>query len=215
MTTTGFEILIATHNAGKIREVSQALQSLPVRIRYLHEFANIRAVDEVGLTYQENAALKALGYAEQTGLCALADDSGLEVEVLGGKPGIYSARFGGEGATDKDRNQKLLEELSQQADHNRTARFVCCMAFAGWPRGRESVSGTGLKLLNVSEASCEGAITFEPKGTNGFGFDPLFVPAGYVETFSELPDEVKANISHRAKALSATRAFLDRWLVQT
>jgi XTP/dITP diphosphohydrolase len=215
MTTgTQFEILIATNNAGKIREVSQALQSLPVRLRYLHEFANIRSVAEVGLTYQENAALKAMGYAGQTGLCALADDSGLEVDALSGKPGVHSAHFSGEGATDKDRNQKLLAELSQH-ENNRAARFVCCMLLVGWPRGRAATAAAEPELLNVSEATCEGAIAFEPRGANGFGFDPLFVPAGYVETFAELPNAVKARISHRAKALNATRAFLERWLTQT
>ena len=121
----GCEILIATHNPGKIREVQEALHSFPVKLRYLDEFAHVSSVDEVGRTYEENAALKALGYARQTGVCALADDSGLEVDSLGGKPGVFSARFGGEHASDPDRIQKLLTALSQHRSSDRGARFVC------------------------------------------------------------------------------------------
>jgi XTP/dITP diphosphohydrolase len=126
------EILIATHNSGKIREVREALRSLPVKLRYLDEFRNIAKVDEVGRTYEENAVLKALGYAKQTGIFALADDSGIEVQALGGKPGVFSARFAGEEGSDRDRTEKLLAALAQEKDSNRNARFVSCMAIAGW-----------------------------------------------------------------------------------
>ncbi len=206
------EILIATHNRGKIREVQEALHSLPVKLRYLNEFPHVSPVDEVGRTYEENALLKSRGYAKQTGVCALADDSGLEVDALGGGPGVHSARFGGESLSDQDRIQKLLLELSKQAGTRRSARFVCCMALSGWER--TAVDGEP-RLLTLIEAKCEGSIAPKAQGANGFGFDPVFVPEGYLATFAELPTEVKARISHRAQALAAIGAFLGRWLPPT
>ena len=122
-----FEILVATQNPGKIREVDEALQSLPVTLHHLNEF-RVATVEEVGKTYEENAALKALSYAMQTRLCALADDSGLEVEALDGEPGVLSARYAGEQASDEDRISKLLSALAKQKDRGRNAGFVCCMA---------------------------------------------------------------------------------------
>jgi len=206
------EILIATHNKGKIREVNDALHSLPVKLRYLDEFSQVCPVNEVGSTYKENAILKALGYAKQTGVCALADDSGLEVDALAGGPGVHSARFGGESLSDHDRIQKLLQALSEQTGAKRGARFVCCMALAGW----QLTPGIGeAQLLTLVEAKCEGSIADKPRGENGFGYDPLFVPEGYVGTFAELPNEVKARISHRAQALASIRAFLTSWERQT
>jgi XTP/dITP diphosphohydrolase len=206
------EILIATHNRGKIREVRDALVSLPIKLRYLNEFPNLSLVNEVGRTYEENAVLKALGYARQTGLCALADDSGLEVDALAGGPGVHSARFGGENLSDPDRIQKLLADLSEEPRTRRGARFVCCMALAGWQPAR----GTGeLRLLTLIEAKCEGSIALQARGANGFGFDPLFVPEGHLATFAELPEEVKAKISHRAQALAAIRTFLNCSIAQT
>ena len=210
----GCEILIATHNPGKIREVQEALHSLPVKLRYLSEFPNVSSVNEVGQTYEENAVLKALGYARQTGLYALADDSGLEVDSLGGKPGLFSARFGGEHVSDRDRIQQLLAALARRGSSERAARFVCCMALAGWQPTQEP-GGRELRLLTVAEAKCAGLIALQVKGENGFGFDPVFVPAGYLATFAELPTEVKARISHRAQALAEIRAFLDHQLAQT
>lgn len=207
------EILIATHNPGKVIEVNEALRSLPLRLRYLSEF-NVCSVDEVGRTYEENAALKALSYAEQTGLCALADDSGLEVNALNGRPGVRSARYGGDQATDVDRIRKLLSEISQTEAAERNARFVCCMALAGFQPSSEGGAETP-HVLTVVEAACAGSISAQPLGTNGFGFDPVFVPAGYDETFGELSNEVKARISHRAQALAGMREFLTRWLGQT
>jgi XTP/dITP diphosphohydrolase len=206
------EILIATHNKGKIREVHAALHWLPVRLRYLNEFSRVSLVHEVGRTYEENAVLKSLGYAKQTGVCSLADDSGLEVDALGGGPGVYSARFGGESLSDHDRIEKLLAQLSEHARTKRGARFVCCMALAGWHR----TPGEGEpRLLTVIEAKCEGTIATEARGANGFGFDPVFVPEGYLATFAELPTEVKAKISHRAQAIAAMQAFLRCWLPPT
>ena len=213
--TPGFEILIATHNPGKIREVQEALQSLPVKLRYLIEFPHVSSLEEVGRTYEENAVLKALGYAKQTGVCALADDSGLEVDALGGKPGVFSARYGGESASDRNRAEKLLADLSQSGSSDRGARFVCCMALAGWQPTEEQVSSREPQLFGVTEARCEGTIAPQVRGTNGFGFDPVFVPGGFFATFAELPNEVKARISHRAQALAAIRASLDRSPTET
>jgi len=209
------EILVATGNRGKIREIQEALRFSPVKLRYLDEFPNVPPVDEVGRTYEENAVLKALGYSRQTGVCALADDSGLEVDALGGIPGVFSARFGGEHAWDPERINELLAALSQHADKKRTARFVCCMALVGRQPEEETVNMGDPRLLKVTDGRCEGVIAHASRGTNGFGFDPVFVPAGYDATFAELPDEVKATISHRALALHAMRVFLDRLLAQT
>ncbi|HEY8187575.1 MAG TPA: non-canonical purine NTP pyrophosphatase [Pyrinomonadaceae bacterium] len=206
------EILVATRNEGKVRELHEALSSLPIKLRSLDEFPNILPVDEVGHTYEQNAAIKALGYARQTGVCSLADDSGLEVDALGGKPGVLSARFVGEHASDTERIEKLLKDLSQYADDNRAARFVCCMALAGWETQEKSVANGEPQLLTVAQEECDGVIAAVPRGINGFGFDPVFVPDGYEQTFGELPSEVKARISHRALALVRIRRFLSRWL---
>src|SRR5512132_2090364 len=206
------EILIATHNRGKIREDRDQLHSLPVKLRHLNEFPLVSTVAELGKTYRENAVLKALGYATQTGLCALADDSGLEVDALAGAPGVHSARFGNANFSDRDRNQALLAKLSDKGDAKRDASFICCMALAGW----QVAPGAGKpQLLMVTEAKCDGSIALHARGTNGFGFDPLFVPDGYVATFAELPLEVKAKISHRAQALAVVREFLSCWMTQT
>jgi len=206
------EILIATHNQGKMREVHDQLHSLPVKLRYLSEFPLVSTVAELGKTYRENAVLKALGYARQTGLCALADDSGLEVDALAGAPGVHSARFGDGNFSDRDRNQALLAKLYEQGDTRRDASFICCMALAGW---QVSPGAGEPQLFTVIEAKCDGFIALHARGSNGFGFDPLFVPDGYEGTFAELPAEVKAKISHRAKALAGVRAFLSHWITQT
>ena len=207
--------MIATHNPGKVREVREALYSLPIQLRDLDEFPHVSSVAEIGETYRENALLKAVGYAKQTGVCALADDSGLEVDSLGGMPGVLSARFAGEDASDRDRVQKLLTNVARAKDADRRARFVCCMVLAGWQSEREQLDNAEPQLLKVAEATCDGEISFEERGTNGFGFDPVFVPRGYRETFGELPAAVKARISHRARALAVVHSFLDRNLAQT
>ncbi len=209
------EILVATRNPGKIREIEQALSEMPVRLRYLSEFPNVSSVDEVGRTYEENAVLKAVGYAKQTGIYALADDSGLEVDALDGSPGVFSARFAGAHASDLERIEKLLAALSECRLGQRNARFVCCMALAGWQAEANQLSNDEPQILNLTEANCEGVIDTVARGGNGFGFDPVFVPAGHSATFAELPNEVKNTISHRALALEAMREFLDRWFSQT
>jgi XTP/dITP diphosphohydrolase len=209
------EILVATRNRGKVRELQEALKSLPIKLRWLDEFQDVLPVDEVGLTYEENAVMKALGYAKQTGVCSLADDSGLEVDALGGKPGVWSARFAGEHASDTERIARLMMDLAPYSDDNRTARFVCYMALAGWQRDEDPIDASRPRLLKVTHGKCEGTIATNARGTNGFGFDPVFIPAGYDATFAELPSEIKARISHRALALAAMRRFLEHWLGST
>lgn len=200
-------LLLGTRNAGKLREIETILGIIPWRLRSLREFENVSVAAEDFDTYSGNAIAKAQFYARETGLCALADDSGLEVAALNGAPGVFSARYAGGGASDADRRKLLLSELgllserspvSKLAEKNRNARFVCVVAIA-MPDGT---------VLNVSEGVCNGTITFEARGEGGFGYDPLFVPDGYTQTFAELPDSIKNDISHRARALLRTREFL-------
>ncbi len=192
-------LLIGTRNPGKVKEITTILENTGWTFSSLQEFELVGPAAEDGVTYAENAIAKARFYASATGLLALADDSGLEVAALGGAPGVYSARYAGEGASDADRRQLLLSENAKVDSKDRRARFVAAVAIAD-PNG---------VVLNVSEGICEGTITFEPRGNSGFGYDPLFVPDGYDQTFAELPDEVKNRISHRARALMQTRDSLD------
>jgi XTP/dITP diphosphohydrolase len=192
------ELLIATYTPGKIRELATWLGTLPLGLRGLEEFPSIQEVEETGATFVENAVLKATGYARQTRLWTLADDSGLEVEALDGAPGVFSARYAGAEATDAQRVELLLKELAHASDAERRARFVCVIAIAA----------PDAQVLNVAEGLCEGHLIHAPRGTGGFGYDPIFVPDGYEQTFGELPGEVKRSISHRARALAATNSFL-------
>jgi XTP/dITP diphosphohydrolase len=191
-------LLLGTRNTGKVREIEIILRDVPWQIRSLREFENVGVAAETADTYAENAIGKAQFYARATGLCALADDSGLEVEALGGAPGVFSARYAGEGASDADRRVLLLSQLAHVPIDNRRARFVSVVAVAE-PSGY---------VLNVSEGTCSGRITLEPRGEGGFGYDPLFVPDGFEQTFAELSDSIKNRISHRARALLKTREFL-------
>ena len=203
MLDAGTPLLLGTRNPGKIHEIKlilgdPAVGDLALEFSSLNEFPDVAVAEENFETYAENAIAKARFYADATGLTALADDSGLEVEVLGGAPGVLSARYAGEHATDADRRSLLLSELAKAGSENRRARFVCAIAIA-------STEG---EILNLSEGICEGTITFSPRGTSGFGYDPLFVPDGYNETFAELSDEIKNQISHRARALIKLRSFI-------
>jgi XTP/dITP diphosphohydrolase len=192
------ELLIATTNQGKIVELRSLLDSLPLRLRSLAEFPDTEEVEETGSTFSDNAVLKARAYAVQTGLWTLADDSGLEVDALGGAPGVFSARYGGEGLNDGQRVERLLAELSLCDGQERSARFICVIAIAD-PRGQ---------VANISTGRCEGQIAPSPRGTGGFGYDPVFIPDGFNQTFGELSSEIKQKISHRALALQGARAFL-------
>lgn len=191
-------LLVATRNEGKLKELRQLLAGLPFELYGLSDFPKVESVPETGESFSENACLKAAGYAAQTGFLTLADDSGLEVDALGGAPGILSARYAGEGATDADRTNRLLTELSDVPAAKRSARFVSAVAIAN-TRGQ---------IVNVSVGTCDGRIDFAPSGSGGFGYDPVFVPSGYDKTFGELESEIKSRISHRARALLAAREFL-------
>lgn len=205
------ELLAGTWNPGKVREIESILRDMPVDLRSLRDFTHIQPVEENGRTYQENSALKALSYARWTKLPTIADDSGLEVVALDGRPGVLSARFGGAAASDRHRIERLLTEMEKTRSTVKKARFVCCVTLAGWkvlqnPQKLEPV------ILNVSEGQLEGEIITDPRGKNGFGYDPVFVPNGHLETLAELPPSVKNRISHRAKALLGLRRYLEGWL---
>ncbi|HEX8559965.1 MAG TPA: RdgB/HAM1 family non-canonical purine NTP pyrophosphatase [Pyrinomonadaceae bacterium] len=196
------ELLVATGNAGKVRELSGLLAGLPLRLRLLSEFGGVPEAEETGQTFAENAALKALHYSSRTGLLTLSDDSGLAVNALGGAPGVYSARYAGAGATYAERMAKLLGEIEAAGGGDRGARFVCVIALA------DPSAGT----LETFEGVCEGRIADAPRGAGGFGYDPLFIPEGHDRTFAELPEEVKRSISHRARALAlAARSLRARF----
>ena len=196
-------LLIATFNKGKLHELHQLLSNVPFVISGLERFPSTQTVPELGETFTENASLKASGYAKQTGLLTLADDSGLEVDGLSGAPGVLSARYAHEGASDAERTTKLLTELSRVRGAARQARFVSVIAIAD----------EGGKVINVSTGTCEGRIAEAPRGANGFGYDPVFIPAGFHQTFAELQAEEKNRISHRARALSGAAEFLRRLTV--
>ncbi|MGQ9652565.1 MAG: XTP/dITP diphosphatase [Thermodesulfobacteriota bacterium] len=192
------EILLATRNAGKAREFQEMLSGLPVRIRTLEEFPGAPEVDEDGESFEENALKKARILCRWFGGITVADDSGLEVQALGGAPGVCSARYAGPWASDEDNNRKLLLAMAGVAPDERKARFRCLVALVH-PDGREW----------VFEGSCEGTIATEIKGTHGFGYDPLFVLPQEGKTFAEIGPEVKNRVSHRAKALAKLRKALE------
>jgi XTP/dITP diphosphohydrolase len=173
--------------------VQAFLSKLPLRITSLKSLANPPEVIEDGKTFEENALKKARMLAEYSGLLTLADDSGLEVDALSGRPGIYSARYAGEEGNDERNNQKLLGELIGVGEEQRTARFVCALALCA-PQSQ------GMKDWVVRQ-TCEGRIASEPSGSHGFGYDPLFFYPPFGKTFGEIEREVKATVSHRGKAL--------------
>ncbi|MBI2193153.1 MAG: XTP/dITP diphosphatase [Planctomycetes bacterium] len=184
------EILVGSRNAGKVREIQALLEGIPVVWRGLAEFRGAPEVEESGATFEENAGEKALILAAHLGLWVLADDSGLEVDALGGAPGVRSARYAGQHGDDASNIAKLLHALENVPDDARTARFRCAVALAA----------PGRMLLTASGV-CEGRIVRTPRGDRGFGYDPVFLypPAG--KTFGELEEEYKNRVSHRAAAL--------------
>ncbi len=191
------KLLVATQNLGKLAELRLLLAGLPIDLMGLSDFENITEVPETGSTFIANAKLKASGYACQTGLFALADDSGLQVDALDGRPGVLSARYGGD--TDFDEKmQMLLREMDGSTNDLRTARFVCSIAIAA-PTG---------EILYTTEGICPGEIASSPLGNGGFGYDPIFIPDGFNETFGELSTAVKQKISHRARAFEQIMPFL-------
>lgn len=198
-----FELFIATKNPGKIREIEELLTDLPITLRNAGDFTHIIEPEETGETFAENAILKAKYYGEKVEMLALADDSGLEVEALEWRPGVFSARYGGADATNAEKIAKLLNELKQTNDKSRLARFVCSMAIA-------DKNG---EVLFLTEGVCQGEIALIPKGNNGFGYDPIFVPEGFSQTFGEVSGEVKHKISHRSRAIEKIIEFLCDFIV--
>jgi len=196
--TTKTMLVLATSNAGKIRELRELFREVPLDLRTLRDFEDVGDVEETGTTFQANAELKARGFALRTGEMCVADDSGLEIEALGNAPGVYSARFAGENTGYDVKIRKLLEMLDETGDTDRRARFVCVMALAD-ARG---------DVIYLAEGVCNGAIADAPRGENGFGYDPIFIPDGFDLTFGELGNDVKHHLSHRAKAAQLIIRYL-------
>lgn len=197
------KLLVATHNRGKVREYRQLLRHLPIHVTYLDEEGIDLDVEETGDSFAENAVLKATTYAKTSGLWTWADDSGLEVDALGGAPGVRSSRYAGPDASDEDRYRKLLSELAEVPWEERTARFRCVVAIAT-PDGD----------IRQASGSCEGIIGTEPRGNHGFGYDPVFIVAETGCTMAELEPAVKNRISHRAVAADAAEVLLRDMLRQ-
>lgn len=193
-------LVLATTNVHKSEEIAAILRLVGmerITLKTLRDYPNVPLVEESGRTFAENARLKALSLSRGVKECVLADDSGIVVDALGGAPGIFSARYAGEQATDDERIEKLLAELRGVPDERRTARFVCAMALA--QNGR---------LLAETEGVCEGKVAFFPRGENGFGYDPIFYLPEYQLTMAEVDPAVKNRISHRAQALRAMQETL-------
>ncbi len=191
-------VVLATRNRGKARELEALLAGLPARACALDDFPDIPDLAEPGDTFDANAVAKATTAADLTGCIAVADDSGIEIDALGGAPGVRSATFLGPAATDDDRNAWVLERLRGVPEGQRTARYRAVVAVA-------TPDGT----VRTFEGVCAGRIADAPRGRAGFGYDPIFFVPAYERTMAELPPEVKNQISHRARALAAARPYLE------
>ena len=194
------EIIAATKNKGKVVEIRRALRGLRFKIDSLNDFPDIPEVEEDGKSFDENALKKARFYSQYFGKLTIADDSGLEVDSLKGLPGIYSARYAGEGASDQERNQKLLEEMQGIPISKRGARFKCVIAVVSHD-GREG----------IAEGSCSGRIGFKEIGKKGFGYDPVFILPQYGKTMAQITLEEKNRVSHRGKALRKLRKIITKF----
>lgn len=204
------KLLLATRNRGKVREFGQLFSGIAgLQLLSLDDVADVPEVIEDGTTFEHNARKKALEVARATGMLVLSDDSGLEVDALGGRPGVFSARYAGPGATDDDNNQKLIAELEASGvpDERRTARYRVVLALAE-PQGPLAAAP------HLEQGTCEGRILRAPRGEHGFGYDPYFEPQGAVRSMAELAPEEKNRISHRAQAAAAMRRFLASYLQQ-
>jgi XTP/dITP diphosphohydrolase len=194
-------LVLATRNHGKVREIESILSGIPLALSALNDWPEVPEAVEDRPTFEENACKKARVTSQATGIPALADDSGLCVDALGGRPGVLSARYAGDGASDMDKCLRIIDELASAAARTRTARFVCVMVLA-FPSGREE----------VFRGECVGEIAQEPRGLGGFGYDPIFFfgPTGL--TFGEMSPEAKNLVSHRGVALQRFARFLRRCL---
>ena len=193
------EILIATNNLGKVKEIKDILDSSEIKILTMKDFPPFPKIEEDGKTYQENAFKKARKVSEYTGKICLADDSGLEIDYLEGKPGIYSSRWGN---SDEERINKVLRLLENVPKNKRNAKFVCVVVLVF----------TDGKIYMVKE-ECKGSIIFNPKGEQGFGYDPIFLVPEYDKTFAELGDKIKNQISHRGKAMRRMISIINELIV--
>lgn len=193
------KLIVATRNDGKMKEIKDLLKDLPLEVKSLKQFDQMPTIVEDGNSFKENALIKAKIIATHMGCLVMGEDSGIAVDALDGRPGIYSARYAED--THEDANTKLLRELSGVPQEQRTARYHSAIALY-----------EGQKKIGLIEDICEGHIAMECRGENGFGYDPLFIPEGYDKTFGELDAFIKARISHRAKALSQFRDLLSLYL---
>ncbi len=193
------QLLLATNNKGKVREYKNLLRNLPYKLVTLADKGIATTVEETGKSLEENASLKATAFAAESQLLTLADDSGLEVEALGGEPGPLSARYAGENASDADRVNYLLSRLKDVPREKRSARFRCVIAIA-IPCGK----------VELCCGECAGLITFAPRGEHGFGYDPVFYLPEFDKTMAELPAETKNRVSHRGRAARKARQVLER-----
>jgi len=190
-------VVLATNNPGKVAELRAILGGSSLELLSASDVGGLPDVEETADTFEENAIVKAVEISRHTGLAAIADDSGLEVDAIGGAPGVRSARYAGQSQDDAANVARLLIELEGVAEEERTARFVCIAAYVDTEGRRLTARGT-----------CEGRIGFDPRGSRGFGYDPVFVPDGYEQTMAELSPETKNAISHRGKAFRALREQL-------
>ncbi|HSB05512.1 MAG TPA: XTP/dITP diphosphatase [Thermodesulfobacteriota bacterium] len=195
------ELLVATRNQGKVREIRIALKGLRLRIRSLRDFRDVPEIVEDGKSFTENALKKARFYSKVFAKLTVSDDSGLEVDALGGSPGIYSARFAGEKASDRENNRKLLYQMEEIPLSKRGARFRCSIALVS-PRGKEA----------VTKGECRGRIGLKEVGKKGFGYDPIFILPGLRKTMAQLTLEEKNRISHRGKALNKLRKMISKFI---
>ena len=194
------QVLIATKNQGKVEEFKVLFKKYDIQVISLLDLSDeIEDVEETGVTFAENAKLKAEEISSVLNVPVLADDSGLVIDALDGRPGVYSARYAGLDKNDQDNNEKVLNELKSISMENRTARFVCVLA----------VARPGVDTFFV-EGTCEGKIACSEKGENGFGYDPLFIPEGHSKTMAEISPELKNQISHRGRAINELEEWLDK-----
>lgn len=188
-------VVLGTHNPDKLAELKKLLKGSGIKVLSLSDFPQCPEARETGRTFEANARIKARAYSCHAKTLALADDSGLMVSALGGRPGVYSARFAGPGCTYRDNNRKVLRLLKSKK--SRRAKFISSMAL--YSNGRP---------VAIAKGECRGKIAKDEKGTYGFGYDPIFVPQGFTKTFAQLTPKTKNQISHRAKALHAIRPFI-------